>query len=659
MKVPPLITGAALLFWGIETDTLLIACILALFVESYNLFKTRYTLTREDFIKISDVTSLVFIGSVALILLNYEPIGFLRITASWLPLTLFPLIITQLYSTSDKIVIGTRLGKKQNSHTHKPIDFRPYYLTVCIFSAATGNSRSLWFYPVLVVILIWLLFQNRGRSFSPLSFFLLIVISLGLGYGTILSMEKAQRILLKKSHNLWHSYYRGKNRDPFKSHINFGETGRLKNSDEIIMRVDASSTPPFLFKEASYSLFTNRSWIGQQRDFTFLPALDETNWNLIAPPHKPGKAISVQYNLPKEMGLLPYPPGGYRLKSDTIFEIEMNSDGILKIIDGAAIISYDLLYHPQMHHTKDLPSPRNFDIPEREEYALQQIIDQLDASDLPDVKKITAITHFFQKHFSYSLNFVGKEAYPTALGNFLLHRKSGFCEYYATATTLLLRLYDIPSRYVVGYAVTEKSWLEKQYVVRKRHSHAWSEAFIDNQWRIVDTTPSNWVTKDREQSSFLTKPLDIFYFIRHRYQLYRIGSGTDNTLLYSTIVIILTVFLIFRIYRRLKIEQDDSEKENIHLRSFDQILSPFTPIMNVLMQLKEIREEHESFMDWVIRLDIWPDVDPQEFETLYRLHLQMRFDPTGLSDQQLKKLRLGSEKYFVEIEQVKTSSKLP
>ena len=358
------------------------------------------------------------------------------------------------------------------------------------------------------------------------------------------------------------------------------------------------------------------------------------------------------------MGLLPYPKGGYRLKSDTIFEIEMNSDGIVKIIDGAPIISYDLLYHPQMRHTMDLPRPRNLDIPKREEYALQQVIDQLDTSDLPDVQKINAITHFFQNNFSYSLNYVGKESYPTPLGNFLLNRKSGFCEYYATATTLILRLYGIPSRYVVGYAVTEKSWLEKKYVVRKRHAHAWSEAFIDNQWRIVDTTPSNWVAKDKEQSSFFSKPLDIFYFIRHQYQLYRVGSGTDNTLIYSIIVIVLTVFLIIRIYRRLKIEREDSEAENLTLRSFEQIISPFSPIMNVLMQLKEVRGEYETFMDWVIRLNIWPDLDPHEFEALYRLHLQMRFDPTGLSDQRLKQLRQGSEKYFVEIEQIESRSRV-
>jgi transglutaminase-like putative cysteine protease len=651
MKVPPLITGAALLFWGNETNTLLIATILALFIEGAHLVKTRYTLTRNDFVNISDLTSLAFIASVALILLNYEPIGFLRITTSWLPLTLSPLIIGQLYSTSDKIVIGTRLGKQQNNQSLKPLDFRPYYFTVCIFAAATGNSRSLWFYPVLTVLLIWLLFQNRGRSYSPLSFFLLIGISLALGYGSILGIEETQRIISKKTHSFWRNYYRAKNSDPFKSHIHFGETGRLKTSDEIIMRVDGPTTPPHLFKEASYSLFTNRSWIGQNNDFTLLPAVSENTWDLIAPPHKPGTPLSVQYNLPKEKGLLPNPKGGYRLNSNTIFNIESNSDGIVKIIDGTPVISYDLFYHPEMQLSMDLPGPRNLEIPEREIYALQEVITHLDVSNRTDRQKIEAITRFFQNNFSYSLNLVGKESYATPLGNFLLHKKSGFCEYYATATTLILRLYGIPSRYAVGYAVVEKSWLEKKYVVRKRHAHAWSEAFIDGHWQVVDTTPSNWVEEDEELSSFFTKPLDIFYFIRHQYRVYQVGSGVDNTLVYSIVIIVLTIVLFFRIYRRMKIEQDYSVQEKINLRSFDKIISPFTPIMDMLMQSRENKRDNEKFVEWILRLDIFPNLNSSEFETLYHLHLQMRYDPRGLDDLQLKQLRQGSEKYLAMIDQ--------
>lgn len=646
MKVPPFIIGAALLFWGIETGNIPVGALLCLLLEGSKLTTVRYKLTEEDFIKISDLTSLIFLGAVALVLINYKPISFLRITAGWLPLILSPLMMAQLYSTSEKIVIGTRLGSKKKAYAHKPVDFRFYYIAICIFSGATGNSRSPWFYPVLGLILAWFLWSNRGRSFSPLLFVLLFGGSLGLGYVASVGMEMAQRRILEKSRHFWFDYYRERNSDPYKSHVNFGETGRLKESGEIIMRVDGSPAPPRLLSEASYSTFARGNWLGNQEDFAHLAPIDESSWNLMEPPHKEGKSIRVEYDLPREKGLLPYPRGGYHMKSKTIFEMEKNKNGVVKVLDGVTIISYDLWYHPEMQSKTDVPSARNLNIPENERYALQGVIDRIDLSGFSDTEKIAALEQYFHKDFSYSLGFLGQEEYDTPLGNFLLKRKAGFCEYYATATALLLRFVGIPSRYVVGYAVIEKSRLEGKYVVRERHAHAWAEAFVDRQWRVVDTTPAVWVEKDREQASIFAGLQDVFYLIRHKYRLFQIGTGTDKTLIFSIIVIVLTSFLVLRIYRRMKIEQAGRERDAIKNRSFARIVSPFTPIVETLMQSDLVRGDNESFVDWVTRLELWTDFDRSEFDRLYRLHLQMRYDPEGLSVGEFERLRQGSENYL-------------
>ncbi|MFH0781333.1 MAG: transglutaminase-like domain-containing protein [Pseudomonadota bacterium] len=651
MKVPPLIIGLTLLFWGEETDNLLIGGLLCLLMEGSNLIKTRYMLSEEDFIKISDVTSLFFLASVALVLLNFEPINFLRLTAGWLPLSLSPLIAAQLYSTGDTVVIGTRLGKKKKAHAYKPLDFRFYYLTICIFAAATGNSRSLWFYPVLGGLFAWLLFQNRGRSFSPIHFLLFFALSLGGGYATIRGIEFVQQQVLERAHSFWHGYYREKLRDPFKAHVNFGEIGKLKISGEIVMRVSTSESPPALFKEASYTTFAGGSWFGKQ-DFVFLAPVEDGRWDLIDPPHKEGKMVSVQYNLPKEKGLLPYPQGGYRLQSKTIFEMEKNKSGVIKVVDGAPVISYDLWYHPAMQSTTDPPDGKNLVVPDKEKYALQEVVEKNETSETGDADKIAALKRYFQKDFQYSLNFLGKEEYDTPLGNFLLKRKSGFCEYYATATALLLRSMGIPSRYAVGYAVYEKSRLEGKYVVRKRHAHAWAEAFVDHQWIVVDTTPSNWLEKDREQVPFYEVLQDVFYLIRHHYRLFRIGTGAENTLAYSIIVIVLTSFLVLRIYRRLKIEKAEREKKTIKMRSFATIVSPFTPVLEIIMQSEVNRREKERFVDWVARIYPWTAFNQLEFKELYGLHLRRRFDPEGLRIEETERLRQGADKILKEIQKI-------
>ena len=500
MKVPPLIIGAALLLWGVETDNILISAFVALFLEGCGLTTTRYNFTSEDFVKISDLTSLLLLGSIALVILNFEATSFLSITASWLPLIVLPLIAAQLYSTGQTIVIGTRLGGKK-TYAHQPVDVRFYYVMVCIFAAATGNSRDLWFYPATGLILAWFLYSNRQQSSSATLILLLLTVSLGLGFATNKAIEMGYGYALDKANSYWRGYHAELNSDPYKSHVNFGDTGRLKTSGEIIMRVDASIAPPELFKEVVYSIFATRNWLGSLGDFVPLEPIEETKWHLIPQPHKDGNRIGVQYNLPKEKGVLPYPQGCYLLESKTIYSLEHNNRGVVKITDGAPVISYDLYFHPEMLDMADLPTARNLNIPENERHALQEVISQIGYPGSTDALKIAAIHKHLQKDYSYSFEVMGRGGQTTPLGNFLLQRKTGFCEYFATATTLLLRMYGIPSRYVVGYAVFEKSRLEGKYVVRKRHAHAWSEAFVDGRWIVVDSTPPNWKEKDLEQAS--------------------------------------------------------------------------------------------------------------------------------------------------------------
>lgn len=650
MKTSPLILGGTLLFWGIETDNLLIGFLLAFFLEGSALVTIRYNLNKEDFARISDLTSLMFLGVVALVLIYYEPRGFLRITAEWLPVILSPLMGAQLYSTSDKITIGTRFGnKKEKVYAHKPVDFRFYFITICIFAAAAGNSRSPWFYPVLGVILAWILLLNRGRSFSLRLFVSLFILSLGLGYISQIGVEWVQSYVLDKSRHLLQQNDSEQSVDPYKTYISFGDTGKLKLSGEIIMRIDSSSVPPRLLREASYSIYSGGQWFGSQGGFVLLEPGKNASWNLIDPPHKKGPEITIQYSLPEKKGLLPFPQGGYLVKSDTIFQLEQNRDGVVRVTDGASVIAYDLLYHPDMRWKSNIPDAKNLAVPEEERYALQEVAEMLGAAEASDSMKVAAIEKYFQKNFGYSFDFVSRGEYATPLGNFLLEQKSGFCEYYATATTLLLRLLEIPSRYIVGYVVTEKNRLEGKYVVRKRHGHAWVEAFVDNHWVVVDTTPAGWLARDAERASLFEGIQDVLNFLQYKYQRYKLGSGVETNILYFILLFILTAFLVLRIYRRMKTERVGRDKGEMKLRSFERIPSPFTQVIEQIMKSEVARSENELYLDWISRLDFWKDFDRLEFENLYYLHLQLRFDPEGISVEEARRLQQGADKYLADL----------
>jgi hypothetical protein len=618
-------------------------------MEGRNLVTKRYHFSEKDFVTISDLTSLLFLGAVGLIILNYDPTGFLGITAGWLPLLLSPLIAAQLYSTGDTITIGTRLGKKKKVYTHKPLDFRFYFMAVCLFAAATGNSRSFSFYLMLSAIVAVLLFANRGRSYSIPVFAAFLSLSLILGFFGSVAMEQGHGYVLRKSFRFLYKYYREQHSNPYKTHVNFGDTGRMKNSGEIIMRVASISTPPYLFREAVYTTFQKGDWFADQGGYEFVTQEGNERRHLFEAPDKEGKSLTVELPLPREKGLLPAPAGAYRLTSATIFELERHSNGTIRIVDGAKIVTYEIAYHLKPENV-DNPGWKNLVVPEEERYALEAVKDKLETAGMSSEAKVAAVRGFFADGFSYSLDLLGRGEQATALGNFLLIQKRGFCEYYATSTTLLLRSLGIPSRYAIGYAVHEKSALEDKYLVRGRHGHAWAEAYVDGAWVAVDTTPPEWFALDAEQGSLFEKMYDIFDLVRHKYRLFQIGSGRDYTLLFSIIVVILTVILVFRIYRRLKLERATEKKEAMGTRRFSRIITPFTPIIDSLADLGLRRRKNESFTEWAQRSRSWGEFDEEEFDSLYNLHLRLRFDPDESRGKQWGVLQRGVEKYIKNLE---------
>ena len=76
--------------------------------------------------------------------------------------------------------------------------------------------------------------------------------------------------------------------------------------------------------------------------------------------------------------------------------------------------------------------------------------------------------------------------------DFLINRKEGHCEYFASALALLLRSIDIPSRLVNGFKGGDWNDLTQTMNVRQKHAHSWVEAYIGND---EDNRP-NWITLD-------------------------------------------------------------------------------------------------------------------------------------------------------------------
>jgi transglutaminase-like putative cysteine protease len=98
-----------------------------------------------------------------------------------------------------------------------------------------------------------------------------------------------------------------------------------------------------------------------------------------------------------------------------------------------------------------------------------------------------ALDYFHNEPFVYTLK-------PPRLGDnpveeFLFSSRQGFCEHYAAAFVILMRVAGIPARVVTGYQGGEYNPLGDFWLIRQSDAHAWAEIWLtDSGWERVDPT---------------------------------------------------------------------------------------------------------------------------------------------------------------------------
>ncbi|MDI6601002.1 MAG: transglutaminaseTgpA domain-containing protein [Thermoanaerobacteraceae bacterium] len=96
----------------------------------------------------------------------------------------------------------------------------------------------------------------------------------------------------------------------------------------------------------------------------------------------------------------------------------------------------------------------------------------------------------YLRSLTYELNAPKPPADRDFADYFLFDLKEGYCTYFATAMTVMLRTQGIPARYVEGYVMPPEPDSGTVYYVRNSMAHAWVEVYFnDFGWMSFDPTP--------------------------------------------------------------------------------------------------------------------------------------------------------------------------
>lgn len=224
---------------------------------------------------------------------------------------------------------------------------------------------------------------------------------------------------------------------------------------------------------------------------------------------------------------------------------------------------YRVTYAPSARHSAPQGAQlrRLLDVPSSLDPRVDELAARIFAHCDSTAEKADAVVRHFRTNYAYAYD---PEIPPgrDKLTHFLLEGSQGYCEYFASGATILLRLADVPARYVVGFLVTERDARADMWVARNMDAHAWVEAWDEqqNRWVTVEATAQSddAIAAAQEQSGAVGDGINVSLaqFLHALYEYGLLGAlgwlliGRSGSFVLFGLVALLMVALWWGLSRR-------------------------------------------------------------------------------------------------------------
>jgi transglutaminase-like putative cysteine protease len=632
----------ALLLWGWQSELLLFAVPMAIIWEGRFFLQRRWHLGKQDFYLLADLTAVCLVLMITFLFLNRADYHFISTLMQWLPILFFPLTVTLGYSTEERLSLDVLFYslRRQKQPVNQSWDMDYLLFGFLIVAAGTSKDLGIWFFPLVSLLVFLALLPLRSRRY-PGKVWILICTLVFLSAFLTQAGIRETHVELRKRAQVWLAQWIQQRTNPLKSHTAIGQIGRLKLSDEILYRIPAPADQkmPLYLQEAVYDFFGGTSWSVLETEFSNIEPVDDFVWDTGHFDPINDVPLDIYHEFTREKEVIPLPPGVTRIQDLPAIDVQGNYYGAMQGLGLVPSPRYQTYFNDNTNQTSP-PTPADFETSANHERLLQQIISD---NQLDREQPLQSVRRFFAD-FRYSL-YQPEYLMSDPLEDFLLRRKSGHCEFFATSTVLLLRQMGIPARYATGFAIQEYDGLLDMYVVRQRHAHSWVLAYVNNRWQAVDTTPAVWLATEEAQSTFFQPILDTLGNLSFMFQIWWNKQSLDDyeAYLYG-IGVLLGLILLWRISTGEQVllkSQDDADNE-------DQTpVYPSSPLRRIEQKLSEhglSKQPGELLSTWFNR------IGHEDLLGLLPLHYKLRFHPKGITPEERASLEQQVQQSIQRIE---------
>ncbi|MHB1307463.1 MAG: DUF4129 domain-containing transglutaminase family protein [Limisphaerales bacterium] len=682
----------ALVLWGWQADLLPWGLGMGLGLEAARFSPRRFDLRQADFARLWNFTTLLFLGVLLYLFLarqGLETMGNLVNTGSpagqmeglrrisqaavtflrWQPFVLFPFVLVHAWSRSRTLPWSTFSLYQQARMARAPDAMPPEwatrqvhpghpYLALVLFASCASTLHPVAYLPLLVLVMVAALWPWRNRRYGAPTWVGLLA---GLLVLSLVAPEglSAVRQAWQAFEDRWMQRVIGGNTDQIRSFTALGTVGRLKQSGRIVWRIrTADGDAPGLLREAAFNRFRTRSWSSAHREFQSAGSPDDGGFWRLASGRRGGRLMTLSRHTAQGDAPLALPGDVGNLRELPALAVETNYLAAARLRGGPPLIVFSAEYG-EGGGFDGAPEDDDLNLDHLDPIDRGAVVEtaaRLGLAGQSPLEAIATVERFFSSGFEYSL-WQGSDwtsTNRTPLSVFLGETRAGHCEYFATATVLLLRAAGVPTRYAVGFSPEARQGNE--WLARGRDAHAWCLAHVNGRWRDIDTTPGIWREREADLAGWWEGITDAMSHAWYRFALWRQAGGNWQFGVFAVAMGVLG-WLGWRQLRGSRWRWARGTPGKAGAGQVRQGLdSEFYTVVRRLSQTHGERAPHETLSNWIRRLGPRPGPHDDALREALGLHYRLRFDPAGLAGPDRDRLRklasdltrnpVGSDLYY-------------
>jgi hypothetical protein len=654
MKTPRWFIGFALVFWGWQTGLLPWAALMAAVLEASYLTKARWEFADSDLNRICDLCMVLFLAAGTLLYSTEDRLVFIFKWTQWLPFCFFPVAVAQCYGDRPLIPLSafSWLLRRvpQSPLTRVSFNISYGYYAICLLGASASTRPNQFFYlgvSVLILLALASVRPNRVAWQSWITLAAVVVLCGRLSHQGLRQLQNSMETTLGG----WLADWFRTTTDPREVRTHIGR-GPITLSAKIVLRlrVPPGDVPPSLLREGAYDSYRRETWLSGTNEFEQIQQNRSGTARLLAP-KKIFSQVEISCYYPNGEGLMPLPHGTFEIENFPVGVLYTNRLGVANVQAAPGLLDFQADYWTGPSFDAP-PGPNDLSVPDDETNVLGQVAASLHLDQKNERQKIREVSRFFHDNFHYSLESPppgGMKNQKSPLGRFLTDYRWGHCEYFATATVLLLRQAGVNARYITGYAVPESARHGETYLVRERHRHAWALVYHADtkNWEQIDNTPGSWNAAAEASAPWWETTSDFMSNLFFQFSRWRWGK-TSISLYAQWALAPLILYLMWHILRtRRRQHKAGGALAASPGPVWPGLDSELYLINQRLTGFHLARQPNEPLNRWQQRLEEAYPASPT-LSNIFLMHRRLRFDPRGLPSQDRETLRRQAVAWLAE-----------